>query len=50
MERISDLISRMWQLLESEARSCSMNFGYVTPEYVYRSWDGAVAIKDITET
>ena len=33
--------------MENEVRSCSMDFGCVTPEYVYRSWGGAVAIEDI---
>ena len=33
--------------MENEARSCSMDFGCVTPIYVYRMWGGAVAIEDI---
>ena len=41
------LISRLREFLESEARSCSMDFGCVTPEYVYRSWGGSVAIDEI---
>ena len=41
------LISRLREFLESEARSCSMDFGCVTPEYVYRMWGGTVAIEDI---
>ena len=43
----SDMISRIREFMENEARSCSMDFGCVTPEYVYRSWGGAVAIEDI---
>ena len=35
--------------MEDEARSCSMDFGCITPEYVYRMWGGSVAIKDIEE-
>lgn len=35
--------------MSDEARACSMDYGCVTPEYVYRSWGGAVAIEDITE-
>lgn len=42
------LISRLREFLESEARSCSMDFGCVTPEYVYRMWGGAVTI-DVIE-
>ena len=42
-----DFVARLKQFLENEARSCSMDFGCVTPEYVYRMWGGAVAIEDI---
>ena len=43
------LISRLRDFLEDEARSCSMDFGCVTPEYVYRMWGGAVNLNDIIE-
>lgn len=43
------LISRLREFLESEARSCSMDFGCVTPEYVYRMWGGKVAMEEIEE-
>lgn len=33
--------------MENEARSCSMDFGCVTPEYVCRAWGGVVALNDI---
>ena len=42
-----DLVSRLKEFMEDEARSCSMDFGCITPEYVYRSWGGSVAIEDI---
>lgn len=32
----------MRELIENEARSCSMDFGCITPLYVYRMWGGAV--------
>lgn len=38
---------RLKEFMVNEARSCSMDFGCVTPEYVYRSWGGAVAIEEI---
>lgn len=41
------LISRLREFLESEARSCSMDFGCVTPEYVYRMWGGTIALNEI---
>lgn len=43
----SDLRERLLQFLESEARSCSMDFGCVTPLYGYRMWGGTVALEDI---
>ena len=43
----SQLQSRLLQFLENETRSCSMDFGCVTPEYVFRSWGGCVAIDEI---
>ena len=44
---MDSLSSRISEFMEQEARSCSMDFGCVTPEYVYRAWGGAVAIEDI---
>ena len=38
---------RLQQFMENEARSCSMDFGCVTPEYVFRSWGGTVSNEDI---
>lgn len=43
-----DLISRLCEFLDSEAHSCSMDFGCITPLYVYRMWGGSVAIEEIT--
>ena len=42
-----DIIERLKQFLDNEAHSCSMDFGCVTPQYVYRMWGGQVAIEDI---
>lgn len=44
----SALIEKIQTFMEDEARSCSMDFGRITPEYVYRMWGGSVAIDDIT--
>lgn len=35
--------------MEAEARSCSMDFGCITPEYVYRMWGGMVPLEEIKE-
>ena len=44
---IDNIVLRLKEFMENEARSCSMDFGCVTPEYVYRCWGGAVAIEEI---
>lgn len=44
---MNDIVSRLREFLENEARSCSMDSGCVTPEYVYRMWGGSVAIEEI---
>ena len=44
-----DVIYRLKAFIEDEARSCSMDFGCVTPEYVYRMWGGSIALEDIEE-
>jgi hypothetical protein len=41
------MIDRLKEFLEQEARSCSMDFGCVTPLYVYRMWGNNVTIEDI---
>lgn len=44
---INDLKNRIKEFMDNEARSCSMDYGCVTPEYVYRMWGGSVALEDI---
>lgn len=43
----NEIVNRIKEFMENEARSCSMDFGCVTPEYVFRSWGGSVAIDEI---
>ena len=43
----NEIILMLHEFIESEARSCSMDFGCVTPLYVYRMWGGRVALSDI---
>ena len=43
----NSLVIRLQEFVENEARSCSMDFGCITPEYVYRMWGGSVALEDI---
>lgn len=42
-----DIITRLREFMDNEAKSCSMDFGCITPEYVYRMWGGTVALSDI---
>ena len=42
-----EVIYRLKSFIESEARSCSMDFGCVTAEYVHRMWGGTVTIEEI---
>lgn len=44
---MSDIAFRLREFVESEARSCSMDFGCVTPLYVYRMWGGNVPLNEI---
>lgn len=43
----SYLVERIKEFLNNEARSCSMDFGCISPVYVYRMWGGSVAIEEI---
>lgn len=42
-----DIVSKLYAFMVNEAKSCSMDFGCVTPQYVYRMWGGSVALEDI---
>ena len=42
-----NLIERLRQFLEAEARSCSMDPGCITPMYVFRMWGGSVSLEEI---
>ena len=42
-----NLKKRLQEFIENEARSCSMDFGCVTPLYVYRMWGGNATLEEI---
>ena len=44
---MQDIGLKLKEFMEQEARSCSMDFGCITPQYVYRCWSGSVAIDEI---
>ena len=48
MEKVA-LIPFLQELMENEARSCSMGFACVSPMYVYRMWGGTVALEERTD-
>lgn len=45
----TSLEERLQSFIESEGKSCSFDPELITPEYVYRMWGGAVAIKEIAK-
>lgn len=44
-----DIPQRLQDFIESEGKSCSMDIGGITSEYVYRMWGGRVPLDDIKE-
>ena len=47
MENNNAIVRRIKEFMEDEARSCSMDFGCVTPLYIYRMLGGVVALEEI---
>lgn len=43
----NDLTARLKQFMDDEAMSCSMDYGCMTPLYIYRMWGGQVSIDEI---
>ena len=43
----SCLVEKLQEFMENEARSCSMDFGCVTPLYVYRMMGGDYSLNEI---
>lgn len=44
---MNEIVERLKEFIENEMRSCSMDIGGITPEYVQRAWGGRFAIEDI---
>lgn len=44
-----DIVARLRAFMENEAKSLSMDFGCITPEYVYRMWGRTVKLEVIEE-
>ena len=43
----TELVNKLREFVEMEARSCSMDPALITPEYVYRMWGGKVELSEI---
>lgn len=43
------LMEKLQQFIINEARSCSMDFGCITPIYICRMWGGQVPLNEIEE-
>ena len=41
------IVDELKEFIKNEALSCSMDFGCITPLYVYRMWGGRVPLEDI---
>ena len=41
------IVERLRSFMEDEMRSCSMDIGGITPEYVQRMWGDRVPLDDI---
>lgn len=46
---MEEVVSRLRDFMDNEARSCSMDYGCITPRYVYRMWGGSVSLGEITQ-
>lgn len=44
-----EILTRLRDFLEAEARSCSMEPSLIKPMYVYRMWGGSVPLPEIEE-
>ena len=44
-----NIVARLRAFMENKAKSCSMDFGCITPEYVYRMLGGTVKLEEIEE-
>lgn len=46
---MENIVEQLKVFMDNEAKSCSMDFGCITPEYVYRMWGGSVSLEEIEE-
>ena len=46
---MDDVVPRLREFMDNEVRSCSMDYGCITPLYVYRMWGGSASLEDIAQ-
>ena len=46
---MDNLRFRIAEFMKNKARSCSMDFGCITPEYVYRMCGGTMPLNEIEQ-
>lgn len=46
---MNDIVGKLKEFIDSEARSCSMDFGCITPLYIYRMFGGTVSMEEINK-
>ena len=46
---MQDISLKLKEFIENEMRLCSMDIGGITPEYVYRMWNGMYPIEAIEQ-
>lgn len=46
---MQDISLKLKEFIENEMRSCSMDIGGITPEYVCRMWGGSFSLEEIKE-
>ena len=49
MNTNKEIVARLKAFIENEGKSCSMDPGLITPEYVYRMWGGTIPMEEIEE-
>ena len=48
-DSMQDISLKLKEFVENEMRSCSMDIGGITPEYVCRMWGGRFPLEEIKE-
>lgn len=47
IQKMRNVTDKLKKFVEDEGRSCSMDYGCITPLYIYRMWGGVVSLEEI---